>query len=159
MGFCYSFDEERFDGDFETAEEAAQEAFNYGGLEDGAVSCFVGESDKKMAGDYLSQYDVENLFERMTENASEHCGEACEDWLNFPSQMIVKRNGEEKRVYHAKNLSEEDLAVRQQAWESHDAGVAELTSQIKILINEWADVYGHRPMFWGVKNVVQVSFK
>ncbi len=157
MSFCWSHDEEIFHGDFDSIEDAIMNAFSELDDEDRVadMTVFVGESDKKTAAEYLSQYDVENMLESLVESANEHCGEVSEDWLSFPSPVYSRRDGETRLAYHAKDWTKEKIEQKHAEWEKHDSAMRGLTLRIKVLIDEWATETGNQPTFWGVKNVRQ----
>lgn len=154
MSYCYSYDEERFEGDFDSFQEATIEAF---ANDDEVEVVFIGESDRRRASGYLNQGAIESLIENMVENAAEECGEVAENWLVFPRPAFVKRKGEMVRAYHTRNWTEEQAVEQQKVYDKHDKSLKDLTNKIHALIDEWADENNHQPTFWGVKNVKTVS--
>ena len=73
MSFCYSTDDERFIGEFDTAEEAAEEAFE----ETDAMEISVGESVDPTT--FITPEQVgADIVERLQEDLGEECGEASE---------------------------------------------------------------------------------
>jgi hypothetical protein len=73
MSFCYSTDDERFLGEFDTAEEAAEEAFN----ETDAMEVSVGESVDPST--WITPEQVgEDIVERLQEQLGDECGEVAE---------------------------------------------------------------------------------
>lgn len=158
MSFCYSHDEERFHGEFDSKEAAIAKAFEELDPDDACIAdmtVFIGEIDQKTAADYLCKFGVQNMLEDMVEQASDHCGEVADGWLHFPCPALVERNGETKLAYHAKDWPKEKVEQKQKEWEAHDTALQKLTSKIQELVDEWAAETENQPTFWGVKNVKQ----
>lgn len=153
MGYCYSNDGERFHGDFDTLQEAIDEAFSEADADGSCaeVVC-VGEVERKTAGGYLTKGTVESLFEALAEAACEDCGDVAEDWLRFPTPAYVTRNGKKRLAYYAHRLTDLERETMQVVWEEHDASLKELTEKIMVLVDSWATEQGHQPTFWGVRN-------
>ena len=155
--YSYSHDEEEFHGEYDSIEQAVEAAFETLDPEDqlADMTVFVGEIDRKSAGDFLKAMDVETMAEGMAENAYEDCGDVVSDWLKFPCTPLVRRSGKLRRAAHAMNLSEEEVQKEYNKWEAHDQALQDLTSQIRILVNDWATTTGNQPAFWGIKKVKQ----
>ncbi len=75
MTYCYSFDEERFSGDFETEAEAISEAFT--GYQNARTVVWVGEVCDAI--DYFSAARVgSDVFDMISEQLGEEVGEVAE---------------------------------------------------------------------------------
>ena len=75
--WCYSFNEENFEGDFETKEDAIAEGTYYAKDEYEGVTIFhVGTQKEVVIG-----VNVDAIIEQLGEDASEQAGEAADDYL------------------------------------------------------------------------------
>jgi hypothetical protein len=147
LKYSYSHNEEDFSGFCDSVEEAILESLSeYGGEYD---TVYIGEAYKKTIGDYLWQCDIENLLERMQEQAQDECGDCAEDWLSGPYFE-----------YYVNGESNEDRDARHKALYAKKADrLAFLVDGFKIVLETWATDAGEQPGFWHVRNIQQYDCK
>lgn len=75
--YSYSLDDERYDGQFETRDEAESEG-RYWAENDGRARFYTARCKWQEAGDYV--VNGSSLIEWMLDNAYETAGEAVENW-------------------------------------------------------------------------------
>ena len=76
MTYSYSIDEENFQGDYETAEQAAVDGFD---IFPDVDTVWVGLNIRHTAPDYV---DTQDILERIAENAYEHQIDGDTHWLS-----------------------------------------------------------------------------
>jgi len=136
--YCYSYNEENFSGSCPTVEDALSEAIDNG--DGGEEGFWIGESVKFKAGDFFCLQRVEDLLDKLAEDAWDECGEVSEDWLNFYP-----------------NWRSSSPEMRQAKILKHRQSLKPLRDDIRAAINKWADETGRQPDFWSVKNVQYFS--
>jgi len=147
MSYCYSTNEEMFYGDYATEFEAIGAAFDAIADEDddNNHTVWVGQSERRKAGDYVDKYDIKNLIEAMIESAQNDCGESAEeDWLDQPHCCQHKKGTPERE-------QAEKIVVE------YNAEIEDLQKRIQEVVNQWADQYGHQPTFWHVGATKEVA--
>ena len=96
--FCYSFNEEIYEGEFNSSEEALKEAVkdaeNREKFGDGYGEVFIAESVPKNILDY---FDAEELIQLLQEKADEDVGDVAEGWfpiypLNLEKEVLDDLN-------------------------------------------------------------------
>ncbi|MET3508270.1 hypothetical protein [Halalkalibacter oceani] len=73
--WCYSFNEENFEGDFDTRDDAIGEGLYYY-EEDNQSELYVGQAQEVSLG-----VNIDFIVEQLGEDAYEQCGEVAEDYL------------------------------------------------------------------------------
>lgn len=147
MKYSYSHNEEDFSGQCDSIEDAILESIcEYGGEYE---TVYIGEAHQKTIGQYLWQSDVENLLERMQEQAQEECGECAEDWLSAPYFD-----------YRIKGESTEDQKARLAAHKQKESDrLAFLLDGFRIVLETWATEEKEQPGFWHVQNIHEYDCK
>lgn len=74
--YSYSTDEERYQGHFDSPEDAAAEALY---ADPDLESVFVGEIREPAVRDFVS---ASQILDDVDQQAFDECGECCEDWLD-----------------------------------------------------------------------------
>lgn len=149
MKYSISDNEETFYGQFDTEADALDEALsNY----DDADVVYVGECHQRTIGQYLQFGDVENLLEKLAENAIEECGDAAEDWLQeplCPRQVYPRPQDAVER-----KKCDADYQAKVDVWRKAKRDrVAFLLEGFRVVLETWATEEGCQPRFWHIKNV------
>lgn len=94
MPFSYSFDEESYSGEYDTREEAAQEAFTE---RPEAESCYVGESKTPIPENYFTADDIIEVIQ----NQDDFLGEWAEDWPEANKEQRAELTEQLRSVFSA----------------------------------------------------------
>lgn len=92
MSYCYSYDGELYQGDFDSPLAAAAEVFEG---EPNREAVHVGESVHAPTADYVS---ADCIIDDISTRAMDECGEVAEDWLRTLSKNAEAKAELEKLV-------------------------------------------------------------
>lgn len=144
MKYAYSDNEEFFQGEFDTIEEALDEALDCC-LD--AETIYIGEVNQRTISDYVSEYTTESLLECLADAALDECGDIAQEWLYGPS--VPRRQAGELEDVYAKRIQDYRSAKK--------ARLHPLTETLKKVLEVWADAEGEQPRFWHASNVREFS--
>lgn len=137
--YCISVDGETFSGEYNSIEEALEEAFV--GYDYSEV--YVAEaSESGKASQYIYDNTIISLLEIIGENAYEVVGEVGGDWLQPP-----------KFPYQWLKIDDSKKEKMKKEWDDWNNKIKQLKEEVSKILDIWCDKYNLHPTFYHVKNI------